>query len=281
MSWYVGQDGRQVWAERDDTVFTVGEPEGVLPMEILMYLSTNTQKAVYQEHTIDEDEKKGKKAKGGPIGKQRGFLVRVDQDDRVRISSAFQAGMQHLMSSGVVTRVDVEDNAATKRKGKSKVVEVEEVPQVVQIPVGINECRVDTVARCQHQAHGVGFRLDVAESDSKQRLHVFTGKELSQAEWHTKVTEAIIATGGRVMLGRLFGANAPDEPSTAKDSKSAGSKGPKRDVAKEGEDAWLDSLMGRCMVVKDEKGKPQDAGSAEGDSNAEAKKSTLPPWLKR
>lgn len=273
----MGHDGRQVWAERNELVYTIDNPESELPLEILTYCVSNTQKAVYQEHIIEEEDgKKGKKAKG-LLGKQRGFLVRVDNEERVRVMGPFQAAVNHLLANGVITRVDVDDSSAQKRKGKAKA-EPEEVSQVPEIPLGTNECRVTTVARCQHQAHGVGFRLDVAEIDSRQKIFIFTGKELKMADWHTKLVEAVTASGSRVMLGRLFGANAPDEPSKGG---SAGPSGAK--LARESEDAWLDSLMGRCLVVKE--AKKEDGGKVENgvdeEASSEKPKKVLPPWLQR
>merc|ERR1719221_878326 len=112
MSYYVGTDGRKVWVEDHETVYTVGEPDTELPVEVLTYLAVNSNKAVYAEHIVDDEEggKKGKKAKEKTSGRQRGFVVRVDQEDKSRVSSAFRQATDRLSSSGVVSRIDIDES---------------------------------------------------------------------------------------------------------------------------------------------------------------------------
>jgi len=305
MSWYVGLDGRKVWVDRDDTVITVGEApeEQELSLENLAYLASATSKAVYAEHIIDDDpgDKRGKKAKEKQSGKQRGFVVRLDSDSRTRVTAPLQAAADRLIEAGVVTRIDLDDSGAPgKRKGKDK--DKDKGPAVEEIspPLGANECRVETRARIQHFAHGHGFQVDVLESGSRQRLHLFTAEqELSAEAWHQRMLAAIEAAGSRVALGRMAGEDLPPGPAGRGASKGGVVQPapPKRDEAREQEDDWLDSVFGRCMVPRPAKA-GQGAGAAPdeggeglpaGDGGAEAAPAAakpkpqpaLPPWLRR
>mmetsp|Transcript_19114 Transcript_19114/g.43427 ORF Transcript_19114/g.43427 Transcript_19114/m.43427 type:complete len:296 (+) Transcript_19114:109-996(+) len=294
MSWYVGKDGRKVWIEDHDTVYTVGEPDPKLTVETLTYLAVNTQKAVYAEHIIDDEEggKKGKKAKEKAGGRQRGFVVRVDHEDRSRVTSAFRQATDKLVSAGVVSRYDLDESLQqTKRKGKKsqEKKEEEEAAPSLFASMAHNECRIETTKRITHQAHGVGFRVEVAEGGSHQRIHMFTaGKELPLGEWHKVLVEAVESAGIDVMLGKLV--NCDDPPPSAASGRGGKAGKPKKDEAREEEDEWLNSLMGRCMVSKDDK-KPEAASGgdgspegAEGAAPAEAPKApvkALPPWLRR
>mmetsp|Transcript_35005 Transcript_35005/g.80608 ORF Transcript_35005/g.80608 Transcript_35005/m.80608 type:complete len:286 (+) Transcript_35005:133-990(+) len=284
MSWYVGHDGRQVWVDARETVFTCDKPEGELPTKQLTYLASNLQKTVFAEHAVDDgDVKKGKK-KDKQAGKQRGFIVRVDQDERVNVLPTFQAAVDKLLNTGVASRVDLDETEGKKRNKKGR--ESEEVaPEDTEptgLPLGVNECRVETIARCQHQAHGVGFTLLVAEGSARQRIHLFTAsKELRLNDWHDKLLKALAVEGTRVLMGRMSPTLAPDPPES-KDAKA------KKEAAKE-EDDWLDSLMGRCMVSdKDSKPKAASpAGSKDGYTKPDTAQALpkapvqVPPWLRR
>uniref|UniRef100_A0A7S2AGA3 Uncharacterized protein n=1 Tax=Alexandrium andersonii TaxID=327968 RepID=A0A7S2AGA3_9DINO len=294
MSWYVGQDGRKLWVEREELVYTVGEIEGELPLEVLTYLSTNSQKPVFAEHIIEDDvggSKKGKKAKDKLPGRQRGFVVRMDQDERSRILQAFRPAAEKLIASGAVSRIDVDDGASTSRKKKDRKDE-DEQPSLLQT-LGPNECRVETTARCRHNAHGDGFRIEVAEGGVQQRLHAFTpGGQLPPETWHARLVEAVEKSGSRVMLGRMVGEEGPGDGRGGRSGK-AGAPDGQRDA----EDAWLESLMGRCMISAGERPRGSEAvvepaapTTAEGE--AEAAEGTpapapkkapgpLPPWLRR
>mmetsp|Transcript_105695 Transcript_105695/g.340900 ORF Transcript_105695/g.340900 Transcript_105695/m.340900 type:complete len:309 (+) Transcript_105695:117-1043(+) len=308
MSWYVGQDGRKVWVENSETVYTVGEPEEELPLETLTYLAVNSHKPVFQENIINEDTgKKTKKAKEGAAGRQRGFVVRVEQEDKGRVVATFRAAAEKLLASGIVSRYDVDESSTGSKKKRGKK-EEEEEPVLMMQPLGSNECRVETTARCQHNAHGIGFRVEVAEGGAKQRIHMFTAnKELSTRDWYKHLVEAIESVGLRVMLGRMNVADG-DGPTGAAGIKGedGGSKGgkagarAKKDEAREDEDEWLESVLGRCMISNTEKAKPvageategggagsNEAGvvqpNGEGATENAPKKPTkqLPPWLRR
>mmetsp|Transcript_55072 Transcript_55072/g.129263 ORF Transcript_55072/g.129263 Transcript_55072/m.129263 type:complete len:288 (-) Transcript_55072:22-885(-) len=286
MSWYVGHDGRQVWVEARETVFTCDKPEDELPTKQLTYLTSNLQKTVFAEHAVDDlDGKKGKK-KDKQAGRQRGFIVRVDQDERVNVLPSVQAAVDKLQSSGAVSRVDLDETEGKKRNKKGR--DIDEAKETTEepepgLPLGVNECRVETVARCQHQAHGVGFTILVSEGSSKQRIHCFTAsREVKLPEWHDKLMKALAADGTRVLMGRMSPALAPPPPDS-EDVKA------RKEAAKE-EDDWLDSLMGRCMV-SDKEARPSKAaaagsaaGAAAGYSTEEApaaKAVQVPPWLRR
>lgn len=302
MSWYVGLDGKKVWADRDETVITVGEApsEEELPLENLAYLTSASSKAVYAEHMVDDDlgDKKNKKAKEKQSGRQRGFVVRLDSDARTRVVAPLQAAADRLIESGTVSRIDLDESAAPggKRKNKDKDKDKEKMEEIMP-PLGANECRVETKARVQHFAHGRGFQVDVLESGSRQRIHMFTAEELPAAEWHRRLVAAVEFSGGRMAIGRMAGEDGP--PGSAGGRGSA--KGvvqappPRKDEAREEEDDWLDSVLGRCMVPKGSKTAGQGADqAAAGDENGKAgaegapapaekpkAKSTLPPWLRR
>eukprot|EP00408_Alexandrium_pacificum_P007639 CAMPEP_0171211746 /NCGR_PEP_ID=MMETSP0790-20130122/29781_1 /TAXON_ID=2925 /ORGANISM="Alexandrium catenella, Strain OF101" /LENGTH=268 /DNA_ID=CAMNT_0011677419 /DNA_START=79 /DNA_END=882 /DNA_ORIENTATION=+ len=266
MSWYVGHDGRKVWVEREELVYTVGEVEGELRLEILTYLLTNSSKPVFAEHSVEDDlsGKKGKKAKEKQTGKSRGFVVRVEQDEKSRIHPAFRQTADKLLSSGAVSRIDVDDSGGTskkKKKDKDKEDVVEQESLLASI--GTNECRVETTARCRHQTHGDGFRLEVAESGQQQRLHCFTpGGQLPADAWHKRLVEAVQATGSRVMLGRMAG---EEPPSDGRGGKKAG--GP--DGQRTAEDAWLDTLMGRCMIGAGERAQAAEQPAAASPKEGE------------
>jgi len=283
MSWYVRIDGRQVWADRDDTVYTVGEPpEAELRLENLAYLSVTANKAVYAEHTIDEEGGgKSKKSKDKQSGRQRGFVVRVDGGDtRTKVSPPMQAAVDHLMEKGYASRIDVDDQGGQgKKKGRAK----EPVEEILP-PLGANECRVEIPARCQHFAHGRGFQVNILELGSRQKINIFTAdQDMKAKDFWQQIVTAIEATGGKTALGRMA-ASAEDPP-----EKGGRQAPPKpRDVAQEDEDEWLSSVMGKCMVPKKTEEKPAEAGP--GDEDAEggeaapkpkAKVRNVPPWLRR
>lgn len=293
MSWYVGQDGRKIWVERTELVYTVSEVEAELPLHTLTYLVSNAAKPIFAEHIVEDDigGKKGKKSKEKQAGKQRGFVVRVDQDDKSRIIPAFRAAADRLLSSGACSRIDVDDSSGTSRKKKGPKEEEAEPSLSLLQTLGVNECRIETTGRCQHQAHGTGYRIEVAEDGQQQRLHAFTSsKQLPPADWHARLVEAVQAAGARVMLGRMVDAEPPAG------AQGSGGRGP--DGARVEEDAWLESVLGRCMIAKPEPAAPAPAAEAsggggeaaeggeggEGSPKAAAPKkppSALPPWLRK
>mmetsp|Transcript_32273 Transcript_32273/g.68694 ORF Transcript_32273/g.68694 Transcript_32273/m.68694 type:complete len:299 (-) Transcript_32273:80-976(-) len=298
MSWYVGLDGRQIWVDRDEVAFTVTEiPKGTeLATESLTYLATSFKQAVYQEHMIDEEEGTGRNKKRA--GKQRGYVVRVGgaEGERTRVHPPFQKAADWLLDKGVVTRIDLDESAkekVKKKRGKAKEEEKaqekeeEEKEVVVAMPLGENECRLDTIKRIRHNAHGQGFRLQISEDGTVQRIHCFTAKQdVALADWHKLLVSALEATGSRVMLGRM----AVSEAGGGEQARGAGNapKDAQKDRAKDDEDEWLQSMLGRCMVSKEDERKKQapvqadDAPAGEGsEPPPEPKKKVLPPWLRR
>lgn len=302
MSWYVDQRGRQIWVEREETVFTVDEPPEDPPTENLTYMASASSKAVYAEHSIDEESaSRGSKKKDAQAGRQRGFVVRVDHEDDglSRVASDFQAVATGLLSSGAVSRVDVdasrEGGKKKKKKAKDKKPDEEEEEEKEKepaLPLGVNECRVETTARCQHLAHGTGWKVEVSSGDGSQRIFFFTAKkELTSAEWHKQLLASMESSGTRVMLGRMLG----DGP----DGKGPGKAGPpKKDEAQRDEDEWLESMLGRCMVSKDKSRSAAESSGAGGagaegaaseghdkgnepSQKAPARNVVAPPWLRR
>lgn len=298
MSWYVGLDGRQMWVERENNVFTVGDApeEEELSLHNLAYLATTSAKSVFAEHMIDEDAggSKTKKAKERTAGRQRGFVVRLADDGRTRVTADLQAAVDHLVGAGSVTRVDIDDSISKpskKKKNKDKAGEEEEVDpdQPPMLPLGPNECRVETTGRIQHFAHGRGFRVDVFEPGTRQRIHMYTpDKEVPVAEWHRLVVAAIKDTGGQAMLGRMVGG---DEGGS--NGKAAQPAPPPRvrDQAKQDEDDWLDSVMGMAKAPKPAASAAAVSGAGEAaagpdgctageEAAPEKPKKQLPPWLR-
>eukprot|EP00933_Yihiella_yeosuensis_P040280 TRINITY_DN3455_c0_g5_i1.p1 TRINITY_DN3455_c0_g5~~TRINITY_DN3455_c0_g5_i1.p1 ORF type:complete len:305 (+),score=92.55 TRINITY_DN3455_c0_g5_i1:142-1056(+) len=300
MSWYVGLDGRQVWVDRSETAYTCDKPdeeEKPLPIQNLTYLASGSSKAVYQEHAIDDDDGSKGKKKERQSGRQRGFVVRVDQqDDRPRINGPFQAAVDKLYRDGVVSRVDPDESEKENKRGKKKrgkaqanelnkkeepEEEEAEAAKVEALPLGLNECRVDIISRCSHMGHGGGFILEISEIGERKRYFVYTnGKELPTAAMHSCIVQALAADGSKVMLGRLNPAMAPDPPDEAEGRDGSAAKSKKADAE---EDDWLASVMGRCMVDKEkEKEKEKPKESTGGYAEAEAKPKApvkLPPWL--
>merc|ERR1719409_198555 len=113
MAWYVGKDGQQIWIPRDDSVYTVIQPGETLPLENLQYLTVNSKKSVFVEHLMDEDildaKNKSSRQKNRMKGKQRGFVVRVEQEEQLRVVPWFKAASTKLMDCDIVSRIDADD----------------------------------------------------------------------------------------------------------------------------------------------------------------------------
>jgi len=276
MSWYVALDGKKIWVEEEATAYIVDEMSGPLTTESLSYCAANTQKAIYQEHSVDEDMGSGK-AKKKQSGRQRGFIVRVAHDERTRVTPNFQAAANWLIDSGQVSRIDVEEVVPRKKKDKArdneKGREADTEVQVMQ-PLGSNECRMLTVARCQHTSYGPGFKLHVSEAGREQRLFLFTDVR-DVDEWHSRLVGALQHSGCLVVDGRLSEADAQSAVAQAKAAKEK----PPRE-----EQDWLDSVLGRCMVHQ-VASPPEKSALAEGEEEsvpaAPPPKKERPPWLRR
>merc|ERR1712060_106065 len=198
------------------------------------------------------------------------------------------------MVGGVISRVDVDNSeeGARKKKNRRKKQDAansgaapdekqeeeekkeEEVVVVPEMPLGINECRVTTTARCNHNAHGSGFRVEIWSDDGRQRCHFFTTtKDLPCSAWHSSLTEAVSATGSRAMLGRSLEARREGAD----------------DKAGQDEDEWLSTLMGKCMVEKPKaatRAEQADAGEAveqqpAGEENGQDAAAPAPPKPKK
>lgn len=283
MAWYVDTSGRQVWVDADETVYTVTAADDNLPVHTLTYLAVNSKKTVYTEHAIqDEIEAKGKKK--DQAGKQRGFIVRVEtESDDCNVISCFHAAARKLLDDRVVSRIDHDEGQTERRRkkrGQKKVeepqedqdVDVVETKQIDLSTLAPNECRVETIARCTHNAHGPGFRVEVAKDGSRQALHMFTDKkELPVSEWFDRISDAIRSTGPRVMDCRV----APSLCPTGADGKTleGGVKGARRKEEAEAQnedDEWLSSMMGMAPA----------SGKEQKTSEAEKPQGELPPWLR-
>lgn len=190
MSWYIDQRGRKVFIERDDLAYTVPEPPDELPLRALNYLAVAAKTVnLYQEHSIDEPDAKGSKKKGAVEGRSRGYVVRVEQEERTRVLAPFQAAAGRLLDSGIVSRLDIDETARgnTKKKRSKASKDPDAAAQQTPAPeddntikpvidvssLGYNECCIETVARCQHNAHGCGFSVEIGEGGTLQRVHFF------------------------------------------------------------------------------------------------------------
>jgi len=269
MSWYVAQDGTQVWVGRDESVYTVIHPSKELQVDELTYLTTSTKKAAYQEHMMDQgiDGKVSGRQRAKMTGRQRGFIVRVDQEENVlaRVVTCFKAAAGKLLESGVVTRIDAEDAANAKKKKKDK--------QIVA-QLAVNECRVETTARINHFAHGPGFRVDVQDGDMHQRIHFFTGRQqMPSVEWHACLVTALETCGSHVMLARR---KAADAEGGANDGEldAAATITLRKDKAQQDEQAWLDSVMAPEVA---EISAAEDDDSDEGGSDEDGRAADAPP----
>mmetsp|Transcript_26820 Transcript_26820/g.80804 ORF Transcript_26820/g.80804 Transcript_26820/m.80804 type:complete len:366 (+) Transcript_26820:135-1232(+) len=255
MSWFVGEDGQQLWVARDETVYTVVEHEGELPLENLTYLSLQTKKSVYHECIYQEDllaegkSRVPRRQREHHSGRQRGFILRAEEESPLsRVVPWFKATAQKLVDDGEVSRVDADEAANLKKKKK------DDKEKKAQLNLGANECHVETNARVHHFAHGPGFRVEVMQGNVTQRIHFFTNrKQLSCSEWNALLSEAIESTGNHVMVAR--------RPQNAEAEQGAeGKAGPeggglrlrtrtKKSKAQQDDDAWLASMMKMAPAV--------------------------------
>jgi len=267
MAWYVGKDGHQVWIQKDESVYTVIQPEDKLPTEDLSYLVKTSTKAVFQEHLMEEhpldSRTNSRRQRTKMAGRQRGFIVRVHQEEQLHVVPWFKAAAVKLMNCAVVSRVDTEEAVNAKQKKKKD-------QNVTRVMLGVNECRVETTSRIHHFAHGPGFRVEVAEGSVQQRIHFFTSKrELQGKDWHKFLVAALESTGAHVMLARRTaqdaeqqvqdGAEQVDEQRVRAGSIEEIGTLRKNEAAKD-EDAWFASMM---------KGFQDDDDSSEDDSAEE------------
>eukprot|EP00425_Heterocapsa_triquetra_P036049 CAMPEP_0195078498 /NCGR_PEP_ID=MMETSP0448-20130528/20675_1 /TAXON_ID=66468 /ORGANISM="Heterocapsa triquestra, Strain CCMP 448" /LENGTH=428 /DNA_ID=CAMNT_0040111243 /DNA_START=94 /DNA_END=1377 /DNA_ORIENTATION=- len=286
MSWYVGQDGQQVWIKRDEMVYTVVLSDGKLPEESLTYLTSHSKKAVYQEHMCDEDALDGKsrvprRHRDKQAGSQRGYIIRVENEDKPlsRVVPWFKGAAQKLLDADVISRMDAEDSANINKKKKGSA-EEKKGPSL-----GVNECRVETTSRVSHFAHGPGFRVEVAEGVMVQRIHFFTNRrELAHQDWHRHLVEAIEHAGGHVMLSRKLkaeaevggGKNGTETKDAIKeeDSSDALRLRLRKDKAQQDDDAWLASMIDHCLVVDPSEQGDQQRSPRETEA---AEQPTIPP----
>mmetsp|Transcript_4558 Transcript_4558/g.10638 ORF Transcript_4558/g.10638 Transcript_4558/m.10638 type:complete len:511 (-) Transcript_4558:116-1648(-) len=240
MSWYVGQDGQQIWIRRDEVVYTVVRPREDLPLETLTYLSVNSKKATFQEHLTDDIDEECKGPKNSRrhrdklAGRQRGFLVRVDVEQS-RVIPCVKEATKRLLDKGVASRIDADEASNAKKNKKKENMEVK--------ILGVNECRVETTARVYHFAHGPGFRIEVSEGPVQQTIHVFTGrKEISPQDWHSQLMSAVEANGAHVVLSRRVRGDADAEVGEVQ-------RHGRKDMAQQDDDAWFESALRECMHV--------------------------------
>lgn len=247
MSWYVGEDGAQIWINRDSTVFTVVVSDQQLPLEQLTYLAVSSKKAVYQEAICEDDQAAGgrsKRNKDKNAGKQRGFIIRqeVEESPLTRVVPWFKDAAKKLMDCAVVSRVDA-DEAANVKKAKKK--EREKANELSVPNLGANECRIETTSRIHHFAHGPGYRVEVSEGMVAQRLNMFTGRrEISLKDWLSLLLNALESTGTHVMILKRSGKEVLGGAVNGEKKEEGDVKIQlRKDKAQQAENEWLESLL--------------------------------------
>lgn len=265
MSWFAGEDGEQIWVDRDSVVYTVDSSVENLPLEHLSYLALTTKKAVYQEAMCDDDlgGSKSKRNKDKTAGKQRGFIIRTDVEESplTRVVPQFKAAAKKLMDCSVVSRVDADESSNVKKKKKNDKAAKDASAESARPKLGAGECRVTISCKIHHFAHGPGYRVEVAEGDMMQRLHMFTcRKEVQAKDWLALLLSALESTGSHVMILRRDQANGNAAAVQQADSNVERGAAEKTGVtvqvrkskAQQDENEWLQSLMGNCDVAPDE-----------------------------
>jgi len=284
MSWYVSQDGEQIWIARDETVYTLVEcDEKKLPLENLTYLTVNSRKTVYHEHTCAEDlladgkSRVPRRKRDNNSGRERGFILRaeVEETPLQRVVPCFKASAQKLVDDHEVSRVDADDAVNTKRKKNKE-------EKRVNLNLGLNECRVETTARINHFAHGAGFRVEVAQGSVTQRIYFYTGRrQIPYREWHEVLTEAIASTGSHVMLARRAEGVEADAAKEGQDGTGDKEKDDlirvtkiRKDKAQQEDEAWLERMMGMAGEEEGDQGSDPDSGDQPAEDEHSA--SVLP-----
>jgi len=291
MSWYVGEDGEQIWINRDSTVYTVVVSDAPLPLEHLTYLAVSSKKAVFQEAICEDEGAAGgrsKRNKDKNAGRQRGFIIRqeVEESPLTRVVACFKDAAKKLMDTGIVSRVDA-DEAANVKKAKKK----EKANDAAIANLGANECRIETISRIHHFAHGPGYRLQVAEGMVAQRLNLFTNRrEIALKDWLSGVLGALESTGTHIMLlkrssgnGEVTGGVVTGEKTDGGDDQKKEGKATgemkiqlRRDKAQQAENDWLQSLLGGEAEKEPEPPEPEPEKASPAPAEPIARPASAP-----
>jgi len=303
MAWYVSLSSKMEWVDGSETAYTVFPTASTeLPTKTLTYLTMSSKKATYVTHAIVEDPSDRRKKKD-QAGTERGFIVMSSEGQGSSVNSNFEASASKLESLGIVSRIDVDEvpgERKKKRRGKSKAAATEnkeeEEEEETQEPQHIdlatladNECRVETMARCIHNAHGPGFTVEIAEGSHRQVLNMFTAKqELLLDDWLKHITDALRTSGCRVMDSKVAPANCPtDESGKVQQGGAVFERKKVESQAQAAENDWLSSMMGigeekPKRSAPEKKARPEEG--ADGGYNTEKapeKDKELPPWLQK
>lgn len=276
-----------MWVPRDEAVYTIVEPDNDMETQELMYLSMAVSKPVFKEHVQDDDcwdIGRNKKRNMKRAGKQRGFLVRVDPDEHSRVVPWFKAACKHLMAEEVCSKIDA-DEAANWKKQKKRF-------ERGGANLGVNECRIETVARCHHVACGPGFKVELTSDMVKQHIHFFTDQQfLSVAQWHATLSQAVEQTYGRVFTAKLCGSSGVPGESVAIDDDIGDDRekvlrpnevliaSAKKDAQLVEEEEWLTSLMGCPNDEEEEKADKTPFDSSKLPSSVQASTFAEPAHL--
>eukprot|EP00435_Cladocopium_sp_Y103_P038724 s1042_g10.t1 len=189
MSWFRTPDGTQVWVPREEILYTLRPAPKDLSTKELTYLSLGSSKPVFQEIFEDEtwDGRKKRHARKA-VGKERGYLVRVEMDAQARVVSWFKAALQILVRDQVVSKVDPNEAKNVKRRKQRG---------------QHNECHVETLQRCHHGVCGPGFQVRVSSNEAFQEINLFTNHQVLPAEsWDQALSEALHRAYGRVFFAQ-------------------------------------------------------------------------------
>lgn len=240
MSWFRTPDGNQVWVPREEILYTFRPAPKDLSTKELTYLSLGSSKPVFQEIFEDEtwDGRKRRHARKA-VGKERGYLVRVEMDAQARVVSWFKAALQILVREQVVSKVDPNEAFRTGQRRKQRGQH--------------NECHVETLRRCHHGVCGPGFQVRVSSSEAFQEINLFTNHQVLPAEtWDRALSEALHRAYGRVFFAEADTRDLEDSPGELGhpvDPHEAASAS--FDPHFKDEEAWLANLLGRDLLADD------------------------------
>jgi len=190
------------------------------------------------------------------------------------------------MDTGIVSRVDA-DEAANVKKAKKK----EKANDAAIANLGANECRIETISRIHHFAHGPGYRLQVAEGMVAQRLNLFTNRrEIALKDWLSGVLGALESTGTHIMLlkrssgnGEVTGGVVTGEKTDGGDDQKKEGKATgemkiqlRRDKAQQAENDWLQSLLGGEAEKEPEPPEPEPEKASPAPAEPIARPASAP-----
>lgn len=235
MSWFRTPNGNQVWVPREEILYTLRPAPKDLSTKELTYLSLGSSKPVFQEIFEDETwDGRKKRHAGRAIGKERGYLVRIEMDAQARVVSWFKAALQILVREQVVSKVDPNEAKNVKRRKQRG---------------QHNECHVETLQRCHHGVCGPGFQVRVSSCEAFQEINLFTNHQVLAAEtWDQALSEALHRAYGRVFFAQADTPDLDDSLGELGHPVSPQAVSASFDPHFKDEEAWLANLLGRDLL---------------------------------